>query len=342
MATDNIVSLHLQRKAKTQAERAKAYRDRERAKKQAKKSERKLGTDDPLVVQALASQDVPRQVHIEAGAAPAAADVLAGSAPRPRRQALVPALRTDVVPQLSNLQVSELSHGVTVADASRAVTSRVTRVTFCPSSIALRGAAIALAGVGITMNGWFARSLGSTDIAGWLFLAVGVAADAAALALPSTAVRRWHASQRVSAVVAWAFWSATLAFALLSSIGFASLNISDVTASRASRVTPAVTVAQAQLADAQVARDRECKTGTGKFCREREAAVVERTQALNAALGVVAQQADPQTEAAIKVVAFVTGGHLHPTSDDLALVRLLLLAFLPQIGGILLMLARAR
>jgi hypothetical protein len=26
-----------------------------------------------------------------------------------------------------------------------------------------------LAGVGIAMNGWFARSLGSSDAAGWLF-----------------------------------------------------------------------------------------------------------------------------------------------------------------------------
>ncbi|MGA2293562.1 MAG: hypothetical protein ABSG20_34795 [Bradyrhizobium sp.] len=39
--------------------------------------------------------------------------------------------------------------------------------------------------VGITINGWFARSLGSSDVAGWLFLGLGVAADIAALALPS-------------------------------------------------------------------------------------------------------------------------------------------------------------
>src|ERR1700747_3325181 len=40
------------------------------------------------------------------------------------------------------------------------------------SSQALTAAALALGGVGVTMNGWFARSLGSTDLAGWLFLAV--------------------------------------------------------------------------------------------------------------------------------------------------------------------------
>jgi hypothetical protein len=60
----------------------------------------------------------------------------------------------------------------------------------CPgrnvAGLALTAAAIGLAGTGLTMNGWFARSLGSTDFSGWLFLAVGVAADCAALVLPSS------------------------------------------------------------------------------------------------------------------------------------------------------------
>jgi hypothetical protein len=49
--------------------------------------------------------------------------------------------------------------------------------------------------VGITMNGWFAPSLGSSDTAGWLFLAVGVAA-VVALAIPSTSSAAWNARQR--------------------------------------------------------------------------------------------------------------------------------------------------
>ena len=53
-----------------------------------------------------------------------------------------------------------------------------------PWSVLLRLTALALAGVGITMNGWYSRSLGSTEAAGYLFLAVGVAADAVALCLP--------------------------------------------------------------------------------------------------------------------------------------------------------------
>jgi hypothetical protein len=41
----------------------------------------------------------------------------------------------------------------------------------------------------------------------------------------------------------------------------------DVTLSRASRVTPAVATAKAALDYAMSARDRECKGGVGKFCR---------------------------------------------------------------------------
>jgi hypothetical protein len=206
--------------------------------------------------------------------------------------------------------------------------------------VALTIAALALAVVGMTMNGWFARSLGSTDTAGWLFLVIGVAADLAALALPSCAAGLWQAGQRATAAAAWSVWAMTFAFAVTAGIGFASLNIADVTLARASRVTPAVVTAQASLDDAMTARDRECGHGVGKFCRERETAVTERRQAVDAAMGTVAATADPQTEATSRIVAWVSRGVLQPTGDDFAMLRLVLLALLPQIGGILLMVGR--
>jgi hypothetical protein len=204
----------------------------------------------------------------------------------------------------------------------------------------LSAAALVLAAVGITINGWFARSLGSSDVAGWLFLAVGVAADLVALVMPSCAAGLWQAGQRATAIVGWAIWLTTFVFAVTAGIGFASTNISDVTLARASRVTPAVTDAQAALADAMAARDRECKSGVGKFCREREAAVTERRQMLDTAMTSVGRTADPQTDAAIKLVAWVSGGLLRPAAEDFAMLRLVLLALLPQIGGILLMVGR--
>ena len=209
-----------------------------------------------------------------------------------------------------------------------------------PAALLLSIAAIALAIVGITINGWFARSLGSSDIAGWLFLAVGVAADLVALVMPSCAAGLWQTGQRATALVGWAVWLMTFVFAVTAGIGFASTNISDVTTARASRVTPAIVSAQAALTDAMAARDRECKSGVGRFCREREAAVAERRQLLDSAVASVGQTADPQSDAAIKLVTWVSYGVLRPDREDFAMLRLVLLALLPQIGGILLLVGR--
>jgi hypothetical protein len=208
------------------------------------------------------------------------------------------------------------------------------------ASIFLVAAAFALAGVGITTNGWFARSLGSSAVAGWLFLTIGVATDLVALVMPSCAAGLWHSGQRATSLVGWAVWAMTFAFAVTAGIGFASVNITDVAAARAGRVTPAITAAQSALTDAMSARDRECGNGVGKFCRERETAVAERRQILDAAIASVGKTADPQTDAAIKLVAWVTLGELRPSGEDFAMLRLVLLALLPQIGGILLMVSR--
>jgi hypothetical protein len=208
------------------------------------------------------------------------------------------------------------------------------------ASIFLVAAAVALAGVGITTNGWFARSLGSSAVAGWLFLTIGVATDLVALVMPSCAAGLWHTGQRATSLVGWAVWAMTFAFAVTAGIGFASVNITDVAAARAGRVTPAITAAQSALTDAMSARDRECGNGVGKFCRERETAVAERRQILDAAIASVGKTADPQTDAAIKLVAWVTLGELRPSGEDFAMLRLVLLALLPQIGGILLMVSR--
>ena len=208
------------------------------------------------------------------------------------------------------------------------------------ASIFLVAAAFALAGVGITTNGWFARSLGSSAVAGWLFLTIGVATDLVALVMPSCAAGLWHTGQRATSLVGWAVWAMTFAFAVTAGIGFASVNITDVAAARAGRVTPAVTAAQSALTDAMSARDRECGNGVGKFCRERETAVAERRQILDTAIASVGKTADPQTDAAIKLVAWVTLGEVRPSGEDFAMLRLVLLALLPQIGGILLMVSR--
>jgi hypothetical protein len=254
-----------------------------------------------------------------------------------------PASATLIPPEFSHVDLGLTE--ATVTPLPRVTTHAAVRPVARPrrriSAMLLSVAALALAGVGITMNGWFARSLGSSDMASWLFLAVGVAADLVALVMPTCAAALWQAGQRVTALVAWTFWAMTFVFAVTAGIGFASLNIADATMARASRVTPGVTSAQAALNDAMAARDRECRNGVGRFCREREATVNERRQALDAAMKSVEQTADPQTEAAVRVVGWISRGALRPTGDDFAMLRLVLLALLPQIGGILLMVGRS-
>jgi hypothetical protein len=146
---------------------------------------------------------------------------------------------------------------------------------------------------------------------------------------------------RATSLAGWAVWTMTFVFAVMAGVGFASINIADATLVRASRLTPAVASAQAALGDAMSARDRECKGGVGKFCREREAAVNERRQALDLVTQTVVQTADPQTESAVRLVAWMTHGALQPTGNDFAMLRLVLMALLPQIGGILLMVGRS-
>lgn len=66
--------------------------------------------------------------------------------------------------------------------------------------ILLNTAALCLAAVGVAINGWFTRSLGSSEFAGWLLLALGVGADLIALGMPSCAANLWRARQRASAL----------------------------------------------------------------------------------------------------------------------------------------------
>jgi hypothetical protein len=179
--------------------------------------------------------------------------------------------------------------------------------------VILMVAALGLALVGTVQNGWFAQSMGATPVAGMLFLILGVASDATALVLPSVAARAWQGKRRGAALAGWVVWLATFVFAVVGSVGFASTNIADVTVVRASRETPAVTAAQSALADAMRSRDAECKGGVGRYCREREQAVVDRRQALDLAMQSVAQTADPQTMAATKLVSWVTAGAISPS-----------------------------
>lgn len=236
-----------------------------------------------------------------------------------------PVTREPVTPPVT----SRVAKAVTAVTPSRPV-----------APILLSVVAFGLAAVGITMNGWYSHSLGSSPVSSWVFCAIGVAADLMALAIPACAASKWQAHQRGAALAGWLVWLAVFVFTSCAGVGFASVNVADVTTSRASRVTPQIETAKALLADAVTSRDRECKDGIGKNCRAREEAVDFRRKTLDAAMLAVEQSADPQTQAASHIVAWLSAGLLKPSGDDFAMLRLILLALLPQLGGILLMLGR--
>ena len=192
---------------------------------------------------------------------------------------------------------------------------------------------LALALVGLTINGWFARSLGATDFAGWLFLAVGLASDLSALLLPDAASRLWRSRQLIASAVAWSLWLLTFGFALVASVGFASLNITEVIATRANRSTAAIVEIEQSLADARKARDQECAK-LGPVCRSRQDTVAGWEQKLADARQALVLAADPQTLSAAHLVAWISRGPVAPSSDDLAEFRLALLVVLPQLGSV--------
>jgi hypothetical protein len=300
----SVVTLHQPRprKAKTGAERARAYRER-----------KKGGAPLPSLPVPAVTPVVPLEQC---------------STPIDRKGAISKILTTGTVTPLPP-PTAPLSPGMASRSSRRSA-----------ASITLMAAALGLAAVGVTQNAWYARSLGATETAGTLFLGIGVASDMVALVMPSCAARSWQARQRTTALVGWLVWLATFVFAITAGIGFASTNIADVTMVRASRISPAVTLARTALNDAMTARDRECKGGVGRHCREREVSVVDRRQALDLAMQAVAQTADPQTMAAVKLVSWATLGTVRPTGDDFGMLRLMLLCLLPQLGGLLVMISR--
>jgi hypothetical protein len=178
------------------------------------------------------------------------------------------------------------------------------------------------------INGWFAQSLGSTPIAGYLFLVVGVASDICALILPCAAMQM----RPRMAVVAWALWLLTLAWALIASCGFVSVNVAEAQSNRSS---PAVDLARRIADTATISRQAEC-IKRGVLCREREAD--ERKALADLAQARADVVVDPQTTNTSKLIAWLTPWS--PRADDVALARLALLTVLPQIGGLVLMVAR--
>jgi hypothetical protein len=76
----------------------------------------------------------------------------------------------------------------------------------------------------------------------------------------------------------------------------------------------------------------------GPLCRARQGEEQKALADLGAALSAQAAVADPQVSQAVKLVAWLTP--LRPGDGDLAMVRLGLIVLIPQLAGLVLLVAR--
>jgi hypothetical protein len=191
--------------------------------------------------------------------------------------------------------------------------------------------------LGVSINIWNAVTGG--PIANMILPAVmGVLAESVMFFLPERTISLpWTGK-----LLAWTFLAFVAAFALTNSLRMASIVSADQSAARADRQTEGVRTADQALDAARAKRDEACGRGLGKTvaCQSRQAEVSKLEAKQTQAINKVAAQAKPEGADFAKLVAWVSNGHLHPGPKDFDLLWLFFRTLLPQVGGLVLMLAR--
>jgi hypothetical protein len=131
-------------------------------------------------------------------------------------------------------------------------------------------------------------------------------------------------------------------FALTNSLRMASIISADVALARADRQTVGTEHAKTDLDKAKGARDQACGPGLGKSkaCQDHRQEVTKAEGQPAEAQKKVAAVAKPESADFAKLIKWVTLGRLEPRADDFDMLWLLFRTLLPQIGGVVLMLAR--
>jgi hypothetical protein len=109
-------------------------------------------------------------------------------------------------------------------------------------------------------------------------------------------------------------------------------------------MTEGVRTADHALDTARTKRDEACGPGHGKSvaCKTRQAEIAKLEANQTQAAAKVAAQARPESRDFAKLVTWVSRGAVQPSADDFAMLWLLFRTFLPQVGGLVRMLASAR
>jgi hypothetical protein len=168
--------------------------------------------------------------------------------------------------------------------------------------------------------------------------ALGVLAEAVVFFLPA-----WTLTLPIGRqVLAWALFAFISAFALTNSLRMASIIAADQAAARADRQTEGVRTADHALDVARSKRDEACGPGHAKSvaCRIRQAEVTKLEAEQTQATAKVVAQARPESSDFARLVAWVSRSAIQPGADDFAMLWLLFRTFLPQAGGLILMLAQ--
>jgi hypothetical protein len=188
--------------------------------------------------------------------------------------------------------------------------------------------------LGIEINIWNAKT-GDTLADMALPAALGVLAEAVLFFLPAWALTLPFGRQ----ALAWALFGFISVFALTNSLRMASIIAADQATARADRQTEGVRAADHAL---NAARAKRAKPVVVDSARRWLARFVRRSTTLEAsqtqATAKVIAQARPESTDFAKLVTWVSRGAVQPGADDFAMLWLLFRTFLPQVGGLVLML----
>jgi hypothetical protein len=193
-------------------------------------------------------------------------------------------------------------------------------------------------GLGIAINVWNARTTGGDLLGMAIPVGLGVLVEAVLFYVPARlmTLTSWR---RALAICVYALF---FAFAVVNSLRMASLIAADQAAARADRQTAGVQAAARALDNARAERDNACRSTQGKStaCLSRRDEVAKLEKAQTAATAKVEAAAKPENADFSALVTWITRGAMKPGANDFSMIWLLLRTILPQIGGLVLMLAK--
>jgi hypothetical protein len=216
---------------------------------------------------------------------------------------------------------------------------RPRQLVSCKANIPLIVLAYGLFLVTLGINAWVAYTKGTTIPDKILMASLGAIFEAMWFYLPSHSYTLWRQDQYLRSLLAGIFCIPLCVFVVYTSLGFASLFMDKASTVRAERITPAVADAQRRLDTLATSRNNECLK-RGDRCRQLEKEEQTAIESLREARQTVSVLSDPQIASAAKLVSWISVGRYNPTADDFAMLRLLLLTLLPQLGGLVLMVAK--